>query len=217
MGKIVPGRPIRYGHAVGLLGGLYVQTTWQKASRRDEIASWYHLNSYLTVKPHEFFLSYLTYGSKACSFHTRKNLCLLWLKYFFAADVRRDSPRRDDVGRLLWRAHMESIYTGIRDRPGILDNPAVPFEERYFVKGWIRFVQHLANINFPTTEKISQSLSDKGLPLCSPLGAKWCKVRQLPLVKRAFVKKIILLGRVTEGRARSMAPDILRSLDAELR
>lgn len=211
MAEIVPGKTSRHTPSLGLLGGLYVQTKWQDASGRDGIVSWNHINSYLTVRSYHFFLNYISYGREACHYEDHQELCHEWLNYFLAADIR-NLESQSVTGRLLWRAHMSSIYTALRDRPDVLDNMQVPSEERYFIKGWIRFVQYLADINFPTDERLAQILSNKTLPECAPLGAEYCRVKNLSFLKRTFTKKIIKLGKTAPRFVNVLAPQALQAM-----
>lgn len=172
--------------SLGVLGGLYVQTHWQLVTHRDEIPAWNHINSYLTVKPRQFLLTYLEKGEDSCD----TDLCSTWLDYFQA----EFNGYHRSAQHLLWKAHLASIFQAIEVKPGILNDEQVPLDERNFLKGWIRFVQAMAKIRLPTQERFIRRLSTPTLPQCAPLGAPTCEVQDLPLTVRVFTKRIIRLG-----------------------
>lgn len=213
MAKTVPGDWSQNGNSLGLLGGLFIQTKWQYLSGRDRIPSWEHVNSYLTIWSYDFFQSYLLVDDHACSLHPDKlELCKSWLKYFQAADIRKDMEKKRKISALLWKAHMSSIYLALSDKPDILNDPKVPFKERIFLKGWIKFVQAMARFNLSTDELYAKLLSSKTLPDCSPLGSINCKIQDLPLLKRIFIKRVIRLGQSGGIREQIIARSILSDL-----
>lgn len=173
---------------IGSLAGLMVQTQWQLDSHRDQIPAWNFINSYLTIKSHHFLQLYLQ--DLPCQ--ENEMHCLSWMAFFAKRDQNLHSPH--NVSIYLWRAHMDSIYTALRDNPDIF-NSVDQIEERNFLRGWIRFVQILADVNFPSTYFISQVSSKKLLPKCSPLGASHCQLKRLPRLQKVFVKKIIWIGK----------------------
>lgn len=208
MAKVVPGfsKSIINKNNLGVLGGMYVQTEWQLKTGRDKLPAWRHINYHLTVEPFAFFKSYLVEGKKACEkFKTNDHpisqdkVCKAWVKYFYFADIRR-GPRlglnlKAKANKLLWEAHDLAILFALQKEPYLFSKMDSPIDEKDYLRGWVTFVHVLSKTSVPTSEFFVRILSKASSPQCSPLGARGCELRDLPLAPKLFVKEMIRRGK----------------------
>jgi hypothetical protein len=198
MAKFFPGFINHQHHdrKLGALGGIYVQTKWQMQTGRNKIPAWSYINKYLTVKPYEYFLAYLTSDRRYCQ---RNQACLAWRDYFEFSDIRThglygSASKRIEANRLLWRAHEASLSSALSENPNLFLLMKTPSPEKNYLEGWIRFVHVLASSHMPTSEFVIGLFARPSSPHCSPLGAPHCEVKHLRPSSKIFVKNLIKIG-----------------------
>ena len=116
---------------LGLLGGIYINTSQQQKTSRGQFAIWSLPNSALTVEPYAFFQDFQEgrscdaspfiskFGAKRVQWRhlstDRIEVCKAWHRYFAAAKLLPTTsvPTEKQIAvtrRLLWKAHSYSLF-----------------------------------------------------------------------------------------------------------
>ena len=216
-----PGRIAPVGFAyreMGLFAGIYLQTSWQHESGRDELPIWYVVNRNLTLAPRAYMaeyeanpdlpfeqspyvLAHPTRGGPGAPI-TVVDACRAWKTYFQLADqaqrdaaspsffarLRGDLAARTTVTKALWHAHTTGIRFALWQHADELTRLAIPDPELAFWRGWIRVVYFSENLAPSTTDLILKPFLSLLMPPCSPLGREGCGVGDQPEARETFIR-----------------------------
>lgn len=173
---------------LGCLAGLYMQTSWQNRSGRNESAFWSILNYSLTKHPEKFAREYesgnLIPASEPAGDGklTENDLRQAWYSYFRASDAARAKPLRpgnaldwiaaenDHPQKALWDAHCKSLHFFKQEYGDFLAAHRDPETEDDLERSWFTFVDYLAEVNFPTTSKYAEPILNHTMPEGGILG-----------------------------------------------
>lgn len=196
-------RPIEQ---VGVWAGIYFQTSWQKATRRDTSAWWSILNYSLTQLPEKYAAEYES-GVRAKDVPVTKGeagvdeneVRRAWLGFFEASDRAQAHARDGDGGGLFdwlktsrsepqqafWQAHCKSLAFAEKQYSAHLARNPDPAEERDLEQSWLGFVNVLDDVSFPTTAAYAEPILSSTMPDGAILG-RGTKLDDLSGTKWAF-------------------------------
>jgi hypothetical protein len=173
---------------LGVFAGLYMQTSWQKRSGRDESAFWSILNHSLTKYPEKFAKEYeagkFVAPSKPRSDGklTENDVRQAWHSFFKASDAAQARPLRpgnavdwvkaeeDHPQKALWDAHCKSLHFFKQEYGDYLAAHKDPETEDDLEQSWFNVVDYLAEVNFPTTSKYAEPILSHTMPEGGILG-----------------------------------------------
>ena len=203
-GKVAPGAPLA---EYGLWAGIFVQSSWQKDSGREDNPLWNLMNASLTVEPSiyaaeleaaapgadaealcgssAYVLAHPTPAVPGPSID-RADQCEAWMRYFLGGSQGLPATT---LQSLMWDAHSASLMHTARVDREALDRAGAQAPLEYnFWTSWMELTILLDAIDFPTSGAETAPVARDLMPRCSPLGAPGCQLTvadlgsQLPFV-----------------------------------